>query len=241
MFCGGSEAKPVVKIYYWQGFQGRGYSLRLACAAMGLEWEEVLLDKPRSEVRAGMVPYFAALEGNGTVFAPPGIEVGGKMYCQVSTCLAVITALADNMPADMADRLKGMEICATMADLLSEMFKKMSNPDARAEFFTKNDKGTMARIDRFFTYLNNNAKEGKTFLLADKPMGCDMFMYTIIKILEASGCDEKMAQLRKDFGNVFRVRDTIDKLEGIQKYYASEMFKKNGGAMGMPIKEKKEA
>merc|ERR1712241_137214 len=148
------------------------------------------------------------------------------------------TCLAGNQPADLADSLKGMEICATMADLLAEMFKKMSDKDARAGFFTQDGKGTMARIDRFFSYLNNNAKEGKTFLLQDKPMGCDMFMYTIIRILEESGCDDKMAQLRKDFGNVFRVRDTVDKLEGIQKYYASEMFKKNGGAQGMPIKEK---
>lgn len=230
MLCGTADA-PTVKVYYWQGFQGRGWAIRLYTRAIGLKFEEAFLDGG-SEVGGMMAKAgFASKDADPCqgIFAPPAIEVGGKKFCQVVACMHHLAKISGNAPIDVNLATKDVEIALTCADILSEMFTKMRNKDKREEFLG-------ARMTKFMRYFESNAnKEGK-FLLGDKPGASDGQLASTIRILVNSTDEAYVKGLRETYPRVMNSYDNFFALDGVKAYLSEELFTKNGGefVMAMP-------
>merc|ERR1712113_12429 len=110
---GGAEAEPI-KVYYWQGFQGRGWAPRLYIRALGMQFEEGFLGA--DEVKGKMKEAgFCAMGGKGKAFAPPAISVNGTMFCQVAGCLNHLSKLGKAEPANPVLASKSVEVAMTAA------------------------------------------------------------------------------------------------------------------------------
>jgi glutathione S-transferase len=103
-------------LWYWPSIPGRGEFIRLPLEAAEIPYN----DRARDAGEEGLMADLKAREGR-VPFAPPYLELDGRVIAQVANILMYLGERHDLAPSNMADRLWLNQLQLTIADLVAEV------------------------------------------------------------------------------------------------------------------------
>jgi glutathione S-transferase len=216
-------------LYYWPTIQGRGEFVRLALEAAGADYVDV--------GRTAEGPDFGAVsavlwgeEPGPPAFAPPVLDVGGRLVAQTATILLYLGDRHGLAPDDEPGRLWVNQLQLTIADLVGEIhdthhplgvtlyYEDQREAAARrAEIFREH------RLPRFLGYFER--------VLADYPDSgwlagaswtyADLSLFQVVAGLRYA-FPEATARVERDTPRVALLHDRVAELPAIAAYLASD-------------------
>lgn len=226
------------RLYYWPVIPGRGEFVRLALEAAGVDYEDV--------GRTPSGPDFDAVSGvlwseepGPPAFAPPVLDVGGRLIAQTATILLYLGDRHGLAPTGELDRLWVNQLQLTLADLLGEIHdthhpvgvtlhyeEQQAEAARRAEVFREH------RLPKFLGYvervLADNADSG--WLAGEAMTYVDLSLFQIVEGLRYA-FPEATARAERDHARVSQHRDRVAEVPAVAAYLGSDRrmaFNENG-------------
>jgi len=174
------------RLYYWPTIQGRGEFVRLALEAAGADYEDVARQDDGKSMRRLME------SAETPPFAPPFLELGGRIVGQTAAILAWIgpqLGLAPN--GDSEDRAWLNQVQLTIADLVAEAHDSHHPVDLMAYYDDQKPEAARRsegfrdkRIPKFLGWaervLDRNPS-GPTWLVGDCLTYADLSLFQIVE------------------------------------------------------------
>ena len=217
------------RLYYWPIIQGRGEFVRLALEAAGADYVDVGRTPDGPDFGAVSAVLWGA-EPGPPAFAPPVLDVGGRLIAQTATILLYLGDRHGLAPDGELDRLWVSQLQLTLADLVAEVHDthhplgvtlyyedQVEAAARRAEVFREH------RLPKFLGYFER--------VLADAPasgwLAGDSFSYadlSLFQVLEGLryAFPEATARVERDTPRVSLLRDRVAELPAVAAYLASD-------------------
>lgn len=216
-------------LYYWPTIQGRGEFVRLALEAAGADYVDV--------GRTPEGPDFGAVsavlwgeEPGPPAFAPPVLDVGGRLIAQTATILFYLGDRHGLAPADEPGRLWVNQLQLTLADFVGEVhdthhplgvtlyYEDQREAAAkRAEVFREH------RLPKFLGYfervLADSPESG--WLAGESYTYADLSLFQVVEGLRYA-FPEATARVERDTPRVSLLRDKVAEIPAIATYLASD-------------------
>ena len=219
-------------LYYWPTIQGRGEFVRLALE----EADAPYVDVARGDEAAGQgVPAMLAILRDGArpdaPFAPPFLDVGGRLIAQTANILLYLGSRHGLAPDDEADRLFAHQLQLTIADLVTEAHD--SHHPIGSDLYYKDQKREAARraksfrgarTDKFLNYFERVLAanpQGSEHLVGRSTSYVDLSLFQVVEGLVYS-FPRAMKGAGDRWPRVIALRERVAGRARIARYLASE-------------------
>ncbi|NIR98500.1 MAG: glutathione S-transferase [Gammaproteobacteria bacterium] len=219
----------IYRLYYWPTIQGRGEFVRLALEAAGTEYDDVGRGKDGPDFDAVSAVLWTEDPGP-PAFAPPVLDVGGRLIAQTATILLYLGDRHGLAPGGELDRLWVQQLQLTLADWVAEihdthhpvgatLYYEDQKPEAarRAAVFREH------RLPKFLGYFERvlaaNAERG--WLAGEAVTYADLSLFQIVDGLRYA-FPNAMARAERDAPRVTALHERVRELPRIAAYLASE-------------------
>lgn len=215
------------RLYYWPTIQGRGEFVRLALEAVGAEYDDV--------GRSAGGPDFGAVAGvignedpGPPPFAPPVLDVGGRLIAQMANILLYLGARHGLAPEGELDRLWVHQLQLTLADWVDEVHDTHHPCGAELHY---EEQETEARrrvavfrehcLPKFLGYFEGvlESNGGHGWLVGETWTYADLSLFQVVAGLHYAFPN---AMAEADAPRVTALHDRVVKLPQIAAYLGSE-------------------
>ncbi|MEF8792098.1 glutathione S-transferase [Thiohalorhabdus sp.] len=217
------------QFYYWPTIQGRGEFVRLALEGAGAVYEDV--------GRGPDGPDFAAVSGilwgedqGPPAFAPPVLDVGGRLIAQTANILLYLGDHLCLAPAGELGRLWVHQLQLTLADFVAEIHDThhpigvtLYYEDQKAEAARRAAVFREHRLPKYLGYLERVLADNpdSVWLAGDDWTYADLSVFQVVEGLRYA-YPEAMARAEYDTPRVTLVHEWVRELPNIAAYLASE-------------------
>ena len=217
------------RLYYWPTIPGRGEFVRLALEAAGAAYEDV--------GRAPDGPDFGAVSGvlwgaepGPPAFAPPVLDVGGRLIAQTATILLYLGDRHGLAPADELERLWVNQLQLTLADFVAEIHDThhplgvtLYYADQKAAAAKRAEVFRAQRLPKFLGYFERVLADypDSGWLAGDACTYADLSLFQVVEGLRYA-FPEATARVERDTPRVSLLRDKVAEIPAIATYLASD-------------------
>jgi glutathione S-transferase len=219
------------RLYYWPHIQGRGEFVRLALEEAGAEYEDVAR---RPENEGGGRPAVQRMLENApdgrTPFAPPILEVEGRLISQTANILQFLGPRLGLVPEDEASRLWAHQLQLTIADLVLEahdthhpIAKSLYYEDQKPEAARRAENFRALRLPKFLGYFERvlAGSSGGRHFVGGRTSYVDLSMFQVIAGLNYA-FPATMERLRPAHPGLAELHAEVGSLRRIAAYLKSE-------------------
>ena len=226
------------RLYYWPTIQGRGEFVRLALEAAGAEYEDMGRTPDGPDFGAVSAVLWGE-EPGPPAFAPPVLDVGGRLLAQTANILLYLGDHHRLAPAGELGRLWVNQLQLTIADLVAEVHDThhplgvtLYYEDQKAEAAKRAAVFRDHRLPKFLGYfervLADNPDSG--WLAGDSLTYADLSLFQVVEGLRYA-FPEATARVEYDTPRVTLLHEKVAALPAIAAYLESERripFNENG-------------
>ena len=186
------NARPIYKLYYWPGIQGRGEFVRLALEAAGARYEDIARgDSSTGQGMAALLRLLGDALATTPPFACPVLVDGKQVIGQTAAILMHLGPRLKLVGASERDRLWTHQIQLTLADVVDEAHNTHHPVGAGLYYEEQKAEALQAaksfRLQRMPKYLNwleqilaRNPK-GSTHLVGGRLSYADLSLFQLVQ------------------------------------------------------------
>jgi len=212
------------ELYYWPTIQGRGEFVRLALAAAGADYVDVIR---QPDTDGGGRDALLALVAETGHFAPPILKDGDTIVSQTPLIMDYLGTKHGLTPTNEAARREALRLSMLLADFLVEahdvhhpLAKEFYYEDQRNEALRRAPSFRDTRIPKFYGYLERTIAANDGHLVTGGLSHADISLFQIIEGMRYA-FPRASARLEPDYPGITALHAKVAAQPGIAAYLAS--------------------